>query len=106
MSDKIEHQDQVMTAYLEGEIDHHSARPIREQIDDEAQQSKPQMLLLDFGRVSFMDSSGIGLVMGRFRLMSELGGTLKVVNTPPHIAKVMRLAGMERLNVLEKENGR
>ena len=75
MSVKIEHQDQVMTAYLEGEIDHHSARPIREQIDDEAQQSKPQMLLLDFGRVSFMDSSGIGLVMGRFRLMSELGGT-------------------------------
>ena len=49
---------------------------------------------------------GIGLVMGRFRLMSELGGTLKVVNTPLHIAKVMRLAGMERLNVLEKENGR
>ena len=55
------------------------------------------MLVLDFKNVSFMDSSGIGLVMGRYKTVSEIGGELAIINTSPGIGKVMRLAGMERL---------
>ena len=62
----------------------------------------PEQLILDFRDVTFMDSSGIGLVMGRYRIMKELGGCIQVVNTSPHITRVMKLAGLERLDVLSK----
>lgn len=93
----------TVTAKLEGEIDHHSAQVIREQIDDIAGKIKPQTLFLDFGGVQFMDSSGIGLIMGRYRLMKYLGGTLRLVNVSEKIAKLISLAGLGKLGVLEKE---
>lgn len=93
--------EETMTAYLSGEIDHHSARHIREEIDETAARAHPGELVLDFREVTFMDSSGIGLVMGRYSLMQELGGILRVVNLSGHIKKVMRLAGLDRLAVME-----
>ena len=105
MSVKIEHRDQVMTAYLEGEIDHHSARPIREQIDDEAQQSKPQTLLLDFGRVSFMDSSGIGLVLGRVRLLQFWKGRVVLCGLSPSLGRMVELSGIGTLASIERRAG-
>jgi len=101
MSVRIYHADEIMTAYLDGEIDHHGAKNIREEIDEAAQRSHPDVLVLDFKEVSFMDSSGIGLVMGRYSLMQELGGQLRVVNLSGHIKKVMKLAGLDRLAVIE-----
>lgn len=89
--------DENMTAYLIGDIDHHSAKDIREQIDEAAQRAHPPVLILDFRDVTFMDSSGIGLVMGRYALMQELGGELRVENQSTHIRKVMKLAGLDRL---------
>lgn len=90
-----------MTAYLTGEIDHHCARGIREEIDETAQRVHPGELVLDFRDVTFMDSSGIGLVMGRYSLMQELGGVLRVSNLSSQIKKVMKLAGLDRLAVIE-----
>ena len=91
-----------MTAHLSGELDHHNAKALREEIDQTASCSCPDELVLDFREVSFMDSSGIGLVMGRYALMQELGGSLRVVNTSSHIRKVMKLAGLDRLAVMEQ----
>ena len=85
MSVSIVAKGEVVTAFLSGEIDHHTAAELRETIDSAANEHKPTLLVLDFKNVSFMDSSGIGLVMGRYKTISELSG------------KVMRLAGMERL---------
>ena len=102
MSVRVYLTDENMTAYLIGEIDHHSARSIREEIDETAQRAHPDELVLDFKDVTFMDSSGIGLVMGRYSLMQELGGKLRVVNQSSHIKKVMKLAGLDRLAVMEK----
>lgn len=101
MSVQIYLADEIMTAYLDGEIDHHCAKYIREEIDETAQRAHPSTLILDFKEVCFMDSSGIGLVMGRYALMQELGGELKVVNMSAHIKKVMKLAGLDRLSVIE-----
>jgi len=98
---QIYHTEDTMTVLLGGEIDHHSAKRIREEIDDTAQRAHPDVLVLDFRDVSFMDSSGIGLVMGRYSLMQELGGALKVINLSGHIKKVMKLAGLDRLAVME-----
>ena len=50
-----------------------------------------------------MDSSGIGLIMGRYKLMQTLGGTLRVIHVPQYIARVIRLSGLDKLGVLEKD---
>lgn len=87
----------VLTAKITGEIDHHSSRWLRMDIDTAIADNSPESLRLDFSGVSFMDSSGIGLVMGRYRNMCERGGRVELVNMPEHIKKVMTLAGMDRL---------
>lgn len=97
MSVKIVAEDKKVTALLSGEIDHHNAKQLRQDIDFAVRENQPEELILDFSEVGFMDSSGIGLVMGRYKLMQESGGTLIVRNPPPHIKKVMRLSGIDRL---------
>ncbi len=97
MPTKIHMEEERMTAFLSGEIDHHNAQKLREDIDSCAQRNHPKTLILDFGGVEFMDSSGIGLVLGRYRLMQDLGGRLELQNVPSHIKKVMRVAGIENL---------
>ncbi len=101
MNVKIEIMPEVITVRLNGDIDHHNAAPIRERIDEEIIRHEPSLLILDFSGVDFMDSSGIGLVMGRYRLLKDRDAKINVVNAPPHIEKVMRLAGLERLAQIE-----
>ena len=102
MSVKITQNGEVVTAYLEGEIDHHSAGELRREIDEAVERDCPTMLVLDFKDVTFMDSSGIGLVMGRYKLLKPLGAELHVTNTSPQIGKVMKLAGLDRLVRLDR----
>ena len=64
-----------VTIWLSGELDHHAARSLREQIDGAVDRTGAKQLRLDFEGVTFMDSSGIGLVMGRYRLMQLAGGS-------------------------------
>ncbi|MBP1573917.1 MAG: anti-sigma factor antagonist [Oscillospiraceae bacterium] len=82
---------------LEGEIDHHNASQIRMKVDLAIDTHCPAELYLDFSGVSFMDSSGIGLVMGRYRILREYGAKLFVTNCKGSIRKVMQLSGMSRL---------
>ena len=94
----------VVTVCLKGEIDHHSAQTWRETIDTYVQSVTCQMLRMDFGGVTFMDSSGVGLIMGRYRLMQRLGGALELTGVSTKIGVMLRLAGIERLNILKGEN--
>lgn len=98
---QLQTNDCVTVAFLSGEIDHHLAAPMRNAIDDACTQSDIHTLILDFGGVTFMDSSGIGLVMGRWKLMQTLGGELILSNLPTSIRKVMRMAGLDRLAVID-----
>lgn len=94
---RIEKNKNVTTAFLSGEIDHHNAAYIRDKIDMTVTKLMPKELCLDFMSVTFMDSSGIGLVMGRYRLMQSLGGRVKVKNVNEQTMKVMKLAGLDML---------
>ncbi len=87
---------------LSGEIDHHTAAQLRAGIDEEVNRWMPARLVLDFDGVTFMDSSGIGLVMGRYRLVKPYGGTVEIVNVPAPLRKVMRVAGLDRLAQFEE----
>ena len=97
---ELKQEPQKLTAFLSGELDHHHAKEIRETIDFAVREQYPPVVVLDFRQVSFMDSSGIGLIMGRSRLMEEYGGTLEIHNPPPHIRKVLRISGADRLAVI------
>ena len=101
MAVEIGVKGEVVTAFLSGEIDHHSAADMREKIDGAIEINMPSLLVLDFGGVSFMDSSGIGLVMGRYRNLQNSGAKLHITGTSPQISKVMRLAGINRLASFE-----
>lgn len=93
-----------LTVYLSGDIDHHSARKIREYTDAMIQEKKPSDLRLNFSAVQFMDSSGIGLIMGRYRMMQLYGGKMRVVSVPKNLRKMMELSGLGSLDVLERSS--
>lgn len=102
MHTRIETDGRVMTVYLEGELDHHNAPAAREKIDEFTVGFHPEHTILDFGGVTFMDSSGIGLVMGRYKLLIQFSSTLEIRNLSAHAYKVMRLAGLDRIAALSR----
>lgn len=79
---------------LEGEIDHHSAEYIRKKIDSEIINTMPRLVVFDFSKVGFMDSSGIGVVMGRYRNMQKLNGSIAVAGASSYVRRVFEMAGI------------
>ena len=90
-------QDKLLTIALTGEIDHHSARQIIEQLGDKIDQYLPSNCILDFQGVTFMDSSGIAVVLNTRRRMAELGGTVCLQNVAQQPMKVLTAAGIEKI---------
>ena len=88
-----------MTAWIPGEVDHHAAAVIRDQVDQAVNTARPPVLRLDFSGVTFMDSSGIGLIMGRYRLVQGYGGTLEIAGASERLRRLMGMAGLDRLPV-------
>ena len=97
------HYGKNLYALFKGEIDHHTAQHIRGEIDEQLYRFRPPLLVMDMGQVGFMDSSGIGLVVGRVKLAKKWHGVVRVVNVPPHLLKLFALAGLERLSGLKIE---
>ena len=82
-------------------LDHHSARRIRSRIDTKVFIQRPDELILDLSGVCFMDSSGLGLILGRYAKAVELGITFKVANPNRDVRRILDLAGTERLIKIE-----
>ena len=95
----------ILSVHVRGEIDHHTAASIRQGIDATLFEKRPAKLILDLSAVSFMDSSGLGLIMGRYSVMKELGGEMTVWNPSPETRAILTLAGMERLVRIEYPAG-
>ena len=94
-------RDRQLTAVLSGEIDHHGARTILLALEDTIQDHLPRSLELDLSNVSFMDSSGIALLLQAKRQMDYLGGTLHATHIPPQARRVLDAAGVGRLVPLD-----
>lgn len=94
---KIYNDGKRITAALFGDIDHHSAREFRTKLDDVIARSRPELLVLDFENVGFMDSSGVGLVLGRLRAVNAAGGELLIKNARGEIAQMIKLSGLSSL---------
>lgn len=95
------HENELVIT-LEGEIDHHSARDMRRSIDEMLYYYRPKLVSLDLSGIEFMDSSGLGLILGRFTLARELGGVLRVVDPSESVRKILDLAGTSRLIKIEQ----
>lgn len=95
---------ETLYAYLAGEIDHDAAQSLRMQLDDALVSRSPCTLIIDLGGVGFMDSSGIGLILGRQRCARVLGTSLRLQHAPAQLQKVLRLAGIPCTETTEKEN--
>ena len=87
-------ENRQLTITLSGELDHHAARGLMESIDRCMEQSLPFKTILDLGGLTFMDSSGIAVVLRCKRRMEALQGNLAVVNIPRQAAKVLETAGL------------
>lgn len=98
---KCEYAGGVLRLEPVGEIDHHTAAPLREKMDRELYYYHPRTAVLRLGSVTFMDSSGLGLILGRYTRQKELGGELKIEAPTPEVRKILRLAGVERLIEIE-----
>ena len=86
-----------------GEIDHHNAVGIRNDIDSEIYVCRPERLIFDLSGVEFMDSSGLGLILGRFTTVKNVGGELIIRNPCKSVMKILKLAGAERILNIEYE---
>lgn len=93
----------VLTVYLSGDIDHHTSASIRESIDSQMQKFMPKELRLDFRDVHFMDSSGVGLVMGRYKIASVYGCSVTVCAMPEKVSKIMKMSGLGKIITFEEE---
>jgi len=82
------------------DIDHHSAKSMREKIDDKLFEVRPNILTIDFSAVGFMDSSGLGLILGRVEKASAIHVPVKLTGLSPTLMKLVRLAGIERVKNL------
>lgn len=91
---KIYNDGNRVTAALSGDIDHHSARELRTMLDDVISRSRPELLVIDMENVGFMDSSGIGLILGRLRAVRAVGGELLIKNARREIAEVIKISGL------------
>ncbi len=90
-----------LTAAISGEIDHHSAAEMRIMTDGEIERSMPRTLTFDMSGVTFMDSSGVGLILGRAREMKQWGGKVRIAKPSERVGKMLKLSGLSPLIIKE-----
>lgn len=95
-------QDKKLTIALKGEIDHHSAKDTMRVVGNKIELYLPVLCVLDFKDVTFMDSSGIAIVINALRRMREIHGKVKLRRVPPQAMRVFLASGIERLVEIEQ----
>lgn len=98
-------EDKLLILKITDEIDHHSCERIRKRADYEIQIHIPKKVVFDFENVNFMDSSGIGMIIGRYKLASMFGGKTTMINVKPAIKKVLEMSGVLKLIPIEEIGG-
>ncbi len=101
MEIRVKNENRCAEIYLKGELDHHGAKGLMAQLEREIEVLLPVQLVLDFSDVSFMDSSGIAVVMRARQRMRELGGSIKLRKLSPQPQKLLDAAGISRVMEVE-----
>lgn len=97
MDIKYDEVDKLLTCQITEEIDHHTTEKIRRILDDEIERYMPRKIIFNFDKVSFMDSAGIGMILGRYKIMKMLGGSIELINVNSSVKKIFEMSGIHRI---------
>ena len=101
----FDEKDKLLNLEIDEEIDHHRAEILRRNADYEIQRRNPKRVILDFNNVYFMDSAGIGMVIGRYKTASMIGAKIEMKNVKPHIRKIFDMTGVLKIiPIVEEEH--
>lgn len=90
-------QQKTLVVTVKGDIDQHTAASLREQIDLRLTHENVRRLVFDFTNLDFMDSSGIGIIIGRYKIMSALGGKVAIAVNKPTVRRLLELSGVRQI---------
>ncbi|MFX0548014.1 anti-sigma F factor antagonist [Hathewaya histolytica] len=94
---EFENLEDKLVVHMRGELDHHSAEEVRNKIDDRLDRDSITKLIMDFNGITFMDSSGIGVVIGRYKKLNMKNGDIAVIRVNNPVNKVFELSGMYKI---------
>ena len=103
METEYQKENKVLILKIREELDHHTVEKLRRKADYEIERYIPRKVIFDFERVNFMDSAGIGMILGRYKNISILGGKLEVVNVSSQVIKILDMSGLSRLIEIKEE---
>lgn len=90
-------KDNTLLVEITEEIDHHTTEKIRREIDNDITRFMPRKVIFDFDKVSFMDSAGIGMIIGRYKMINMLGGVTQMKNVKQSIKKIFEMSGVVKI---------
>ena len=90
-------EDKLLILEITEEIDHHVAEKIRRVADNEITRYMPRKVIFDFSGISFMDSSGIGMILGRYKMIKMLGGSIELKNVSQSVKKIFDMSGITKI---------
>ena len=97
-------EDKLLIFKLTEDVDQHTSEKIRRKMDNEIKRYIPRKVIFDFSNISFMDSAGIGMVLGRYKLAKMLNGDLEIINVNKSIKKIFDMSGVSRIiNIVEED---
>ena len=90
-------KDKQLLVEITEDIDHHVSEKIRRKIDEQITRYMPRKTVFDFSRVTFMDSAGIGMIIGRYKMMKLIGGSLEIVNVGTQTKRILEMSGIGKI---------
>ena len=90
-------KDKQLTLKITEQIDEHTTEKLRRKIDNEITRFLPRKVIFDFSNVSFMDSAGIGMLLGRYKVIKMLGGQLELENVNKQIRRIFEISGILKI---------
>ncbi|CAM2804852.1 anti-sigma F factor antagonist [Paenibacillus sediminis] len=102
---ELEHQKHVLIVRLSGELDHHTADLVRMQIDDAIVRRQSEHLILSLKDLQFMDSSGLGIILGRYKSIKQKGGKMVVCGVNPPVYRLFEMSGLFKIMPIYENEG-
>ena len=96
--------DKQLVFKIDEDIDECCVQKIRRRLDNEIERYMPKETIFDFSNVTFMDSAGIGLLIGRYKLINMFGGDVKIANINTSVRKIFEMSGILRIMPEVKNN--
>ena len=103
MNINYQNKDKLLLIEITEEMDHHTVEKIRRKVDNEITRYMPRKIVFDFNKVTFMDSAGIGMILGRYKMIKMLGGNLEMINVSKMLKKIFEMSGITRICPIVEE---